>query len=111
LLQATQYLKDHRLLPRGFDKRTAPAEIAVFGDATGDSDFVGGTDRVRYRLSLGETKAASVEAELLYQLFAYRWAQNLSAYEAPEPKRFVGYFNGMAGQSSMVVASVTRALD
>ena len=23
LLQATQYLKDNRLLPRGFDKRTA----------------------------------------------------------------------------------------
>jgi hypothetical protein len=33
LLQATQYLKDNRLLPRGFDKRTAAAEIAVAGGA------------------------------------------------------------------------------
>ena len=34
LLTATQYLKDNRLLPRGFDKATAPPEIGVFGAAT-----------------------------------------------------------------------------
>ena len=32
LLTATQYLKDNRLLPRGFDKATAPPEIGVYGD-------------------------------------------------------------------------------
>ena len=31
LLTATQYLKDNRLLPRGFDKATATAEIGVYG--------------------------------------------------------------------------------
>ena len=41
LLQATQYLKDNRLLPRGFDKQTAAAEIAVVGGAAADPDFIG----------------------------------------------------------------------
>ena len=50
LLQATQYLKDNRLLPRGFDKRTAAAEIGVFGAAAADEDFTGDGDRVRYRI-------------------------------------------------------------
>ena len=35
LLTATQYLKDNRLLPRGFDKATAAAEIGVYGGARG----------------------------------------------------------------------------
>ena len=48
LLTATQYLKDNRLLPRGFDKATAPAEVGVFGGAAGDADFTGDGDRVRY---------------------------------------------------------------
>ena len=49
LLQATRYLKDNRLLPRGFDKRTAAPEIAVVGAAAADEDFTGDGDRVRYR--------------------------------------------------------------
>ena len=32
LLSAVRYLKDNRLLPRGFDKATADPQIAVFGD-------------------------------------------------------------------------------
>jgi len=33
------YLKDNRLLPKGFDKTTAASEIAVHGDALDDPDF------------------------------------------------------------------------
>jgi hypothetical protein len=111
LLQATQYLKDNRLLPRGFDKRTAAREIGVFGGAGEDSDFAGGTDRVRYRIAIDGAKPASIEVELRYQPIAYRWAQNLTTYEAPEPKRFVGYFDAMAGESSAVLARVVRSLN
>jgi hypothetical protein len=108
LLQATQYLKDNRLLPRGFDKHTAPADIAVIGTAARDDDFTGGSDRVRYRVPVTATAPVSVEVELRYQPIAYRWAQNLAAYDAAEPRRFVGYFNGMASESSTVVATATR---
>jgi hypothetical protein len=110
LLQATSYLKDNRLLPRGFDKRTAPAEIAVMGSAAGDDDFTGGSDRVRYRVPVNVTTPMTVEVELRYQPIAYRWAQNLAAYDAAEPKRFVGYFNGMASESSTVVARAKARL-
>jgi hypothetical protein len=110
LLQATRYLKDNRLLPRGFEKRTATADIAVVGAASGDDDFGGGSDRVRYRIPVAATSAVTVEIELRFQPIAYRWAQNLSSYDAVEPKRFVDYFNGMASESSTVVASVTRTI-
>jgi len=37
LLQAVGYIKDNRLLPRGFDKVTAAADIAVHGEAASDA--------------------------------------------------------------------------
>ena len=45
---ASRYLKDNRLLPHGFDKRTAEPDIAVHGAALDDPDFTGAGDRVRY---------------------------------------------------------------
>jgi hypothetical protein len=102
LLQATQYLKDNRLLPRGFNKLTAASEIAVFGGAAADPDFNGEEDHVRYRAAAAG--AASVQVELRYQPIGYRWAQNLAPYQAPEPQRFVRYYNALAAASSVVVA-------
>ena len=101
LLRATTYLKDNRLLPRGFDKTTAHPDIAVHGVAAGDQSFTGGGDVVRYRLPAA---TATIEVELRYQPIAYRWAQNLRAYDAPEPRRFVEYFTSMSSESSTVVA-------
>ena len=37
--RATPFVKDNRLLPRGFDKATAAPDIAVRGDAATDADF------------------------------------------------------------------------
>jgi hypothetical protein len=107
LLQATQYLKDNRLLPRGFDKRTAAAEIAVVGAAT-DPNFTGQGDRVRYRMPM--SGPGTIEVELRYQPIGFRWAQNLAAYDAPEPRRFVGYFNELSEISSVVVARASRTV-
>ena len=39
LLTAVRYLKDNRLVPRGFDKSTADPWIAVVGAAAQDADF------------------------------------------------------------------------
>ena len=102
LLQATQYLKDNRLLPRGFEKATAAPEIAVYGAAAVDPDFTGEGDRVRYRVAAAA--AAVVEVELRYQPISYRWAQNLASYKAAEPKNFLEYYNAVAPASSVVVA-------
>jgi hypothetical protein len=105
LLSGVRYLKDNRLLPRGFDKTTAPQDIAVVGGATGDPDFESSTDRVRYAVALnGATGPFTVEAELRYQPIGFRWAENLRKYDALEPRRFVQYFESMSSSSSEVLA-------
>ena len=105
LLTALRYVKDNRLLPRGFDKRTADKDIAVHGEADSDPDFVGGSDRVRYSVATGDAQGPfTVDVELWYQPIAYRWAMNLAAYDSPEPRRFVGYYNAMAGGSGVRLA-------
>ena len=110
LLTATQYLKDNRLLPRGFDKATAHADIAVHGGARSDADFTGAGDRVRYRVPMaGATGPFTVDVELRYQSIGYRWATNLEKYDAAEPKRFVGYYRANAQSSSELVARVVSA--
>jgi len=111
LLSATQYLKDNRLLPRGFDKTTAAAEIAVHGEATSDADFDTGGDRIAYAVQVPAPADYRVEAELRYQAIGYRWAHNLDAYDAPEPKRFVTYYRSMSSSSSVVVARATAQTD
>ena len=108
LLQATQYLKDNRLLPRGFDKRTAAAEIAVLGGAASDTNFIGEEDRVHYRVTAA--RAESIRVELRYQPIGYRWAQNLAPYKAAEPQRFVRYYDAVAAASSVVVARVSSPI-
>jgi len=105
LLTALNYLKDNRLLPKGFDKRTAGKDIAVAGSALEDADFGGGGDRVRYSVELGEAQGPfRIDAELCYQPVAYRWATNLKRYDAEEPRRFTGYYDAMAPASLVVIA-------
>ncbi|MEO8078049.1 MAG: hypothetical protein ABI818_17105 [Acidobacteriota bacterium] len=110
LLSGSQYLKDNRLLPHGFDKRTAEPDIAVHGAALEDPDFTGGGDRVRYSVPLQSAEGPfEVEAELLYQPIGYRWAQNLKAYNgAAEPKRFTTYYDSMAAASTATLARARR---
>ena len=112
LLTAVRYLKDNRLLPRGFDKRSADKEIAVVGEALEDPSFIGGTHRVRYAISLsGAEGPLRMDAELWYQPIGYRWANNLKPYnKAPEPLRFNTFFDAMAKSSGEILsrASITR---
>jgi hypothetical protein len=110
LLTGVRYLKDNRLLPRGFDKRTAEPDVAVHGSALDDADFVGASDRVRYSVAVGNARGPFlVQAELLYQSIGYRWANNLKAYDkAAEPLRFTGYYDSMADSSATVLARAQK---
>ena len=109
LLTAIGYLKDNRLLPCGFDKHTADKDIAVYGRAADDPNFVGGEDRVRYSVALGEAHGPfSIEAELWYQPIGYRWANNLTSYNsASEPRRFNGYYDSMGPGTAVILARTT----
>jgi hypothetical protein len=110
LLRGTEYIKDNRLLPRGFDKETAVRDIAVRGTAQQDPDFTSESDRVRYLVNTsGRTGPFLVSAALRYQPISYRWAQNLRGYNAEETRRFVKWYEEMASGSSQVLASATMS--
>ena len=105
LLRGVRFLKDNRLLPRGFDKATADADIAVVGAAAADDSFTGGRDRVRYAVNVGSAAGPlQVDAELRFQPIAYRWAQNLTQYDASEATRFVRWYDSLAHVSSVVLS-------
>lgn len=110
LLHGIRYVKDNRLLPRGFDKQTADAPVAVHGEAAADADFVGGGDRVRYVIDVGQAPGPfEVQAELRYQSIGYRWAQN-SRRDTIEGSRFIRFYDSMASASSAVLAKATATV-
>ena len=109
LLNGVRYLKDNRVLPHGFDKRTAEPDIAVHGDAADDPDFTGGSARVRYAVPVQGDGPFTVDVEFLYQPIGFRWAQNLKPYTAAaEPRRFTGYYDAMAHGATATLAHATR---
>ena len=104
LLTAVRFIKDNRLLPKGFDKRTVEQEIAPQGEAVSDDNFGGGGDKIRYSVSLGNAQAPfRVEAELWFQPISYRWANNLKPYSAMEPQRFTRYYDEMSSGSALMM--------
>jgi hypothetical protein len=112
LLTAIGYLKDNRLLPHGFNKRTADKEITTIGEAFDDPNFIADGDRVRYSVPAANARGPlKIDAELWYQPIGYRWANNLKAYNAAaEPRRFNEYYDAMGAATAVVLtrASVTK---
>jgi hypothetical protein len=105
LLAATQYLKDNRILPLGFDKASADEDIAVKGGAREDEDFKAGSDRVRYAVPLaGAGGPFTVKAELWYQPISFRWAHNVEEPRSAESERFRSYYGEAARSSGIVLA-------
>jgi len=107
LLSAVGYLKDNRLLPRGFDKQTATSEIAVHGDALDDPGFTDAGDEVVYLIDLRSASGPyQVSAELWYEPVGFRWANNLKRYDAQEPRQFVEEYDAMAkGAAAQIVSA------
>jgi hypothetical protein len=103
LLRGAVYLKDNRLLPAGFDEATVSDDIAVQGIAVQDPDFVGGGDQLVYQIEIGDAPGPfTVTAELLYQSIGYRWALNLDRFDAPEPQRFISYYENVSNIPTLI---------
>ena len=112
LLTAVTYLKDNRLLPRGFDKPTASKDVAVHGSALDDDDFTGGGDRIRYAVDVdGAAGPFTVEVRLCYQSIGYRWAKNLAGRPDAESVRFSRYYDAMAAESTLLLAASSATVD
>jgi mono/diheme cytochrome c family protein len=111
LLSAVKYVKDNRLLPNGFDKETAPPDVAVHGAALADPDFLASGDRIRYSVPASGEGPLRVEVELLYQTIGFRWAENLRRFDAPEPKRFVALYEQASRSSAVLLARETKVVE
>jgi hypothetical protein len=66
---------------------------------------------VRYLIETGNAAGPlQIDVELRYQPIAFRWAQNLRTYDAPEPRAFVSYFNALAAASSTQLARASATV-
>jgi hypothetical protein len=109
LLTAVRFIKDNRLLPKGFDKRAVEQEIAPQGEAMADANFAGGGDKIRYVVPANGQGPFQVEAELWFQPISYRWANNLRSYNAMEPQRFTRYYDAMSSGSAVMIDRASGA--
>ena len=106
LMSADRWAKDNRLLPSGFYAGAADPRVAVLGEAASDPDFAPGADRIRYAIEVDAGAGPFiVSAELWFQPVGFRWADNLSSYDAFETNRFVRYYREMAAGSAIILTS------
>lgn len=111
LLRGMNYLKDNRLLPKGFGKQNASDDIKVVGDALADRNFIGGSDKITYRIKGLPDDWYEVEAELVYQPIAYSFAQDLFGQSGDEVRDFETMYNASRLKSTRIAAldfTVTR---
>jgi hypothetical protein len=105
LLKGMKFIKDNRLLPKGFEKASADQDIAVIGEASRDPDFMASGDHIRYSVdTAGRQGPFQIDVELVYQPVSFRWADNLRQYQSVETTRFVSYYDSMSSVSSHVLA-------
>jgi hypothetical protein len=84
----------------------------VHGEAVADPDFGAGEDRVHYSIDTAGVRGPfTIEVQLWCQSIAYRWAQNLKAYDAAEPQRFVGYYDQVALESALMLTRTARTVE
>jgi hypothetical protein len=105
LLEAVDYLKDNRLLPRGFDKATAGEDFRTKGLAAEDANFLGGADQVTYQIDVqGYQAPFGVSAELLYQSVSHGFVRDIRRYDTKLVRDFLGYYEE-ADKMPLVIAS------
>jgi hypothetical protein len=106
LLRAAQYVKDNRVLPAGTEKEKLPPEIAVYGEAAGDANFLGGSDLVTYRVEVRDAIGPfTMTAELLYEPLSYQFVMDLLTDNTDLTERFAGYY-GATDRAPLVVAAI-----
>jgi len=94
LLRAFSYAKDNRLLPAGFDKSSASDDIAVYGRAVADENFIDGSDQVAYKIALaGATGKLNITVELLYQTLSYPFVTDPATTDTELVNRFIGMYD------------------
>ena len=112
LLRAASFAKDNRLLPNGFDKSSASPEIAVYGRAASDENFIGGSDQVTYKVdTTGHRGPYTVSARLLFTAVAYPFVKDMEKdWDLPEVNRFMYLYRSADKQPQEIKAVRTTVL-
>ena len=112
LLRGTGYVKDNRLLPRGFDKATAVPDIAVRGAARAGSGLHrrSGPRALRRRtLPAGPVRSRSLPSSATSRSHS-GGRRTCGPTTRMETRRFVTWYDEMASGSSQVLASATASI-
>jgi hypothetical protein len=110
LVRAAGFLKDNRLLPQGANKAQLPSDIAVYGQAAADANFVGGSDLVTYQVNVtGAQGPFTINAELLYDPLTYRFIQDMVSDRTSLTERFNGYYQ-QADKTPLRVAAIAPVI-
>lgn len=88
LLHGARYLKDNRLLPKGWRIDHAEGVATQPYGVNEDSNFIAGSDQLEYRLPFAAGKEYRVEASLLFQTLSPRHAAELFTNDTPEVQQF-----------------------
>jgi len=105
LLRANRFVKDNRLLPKGFDIANSHENTRVYGEALNDANFTGGADRITYQIDTsGSSGPLTVEAELLMQTVSYPYIQDFSSETTPQADSFLGMYNDMDKTPTLVTS-------
>jgi hypothetical protein len=94
------------LIPPGTPKADLPEDIAVYGNAASDSNFISGGDLVTYQIDVSNAEGPfTINAELLYETLSYRFVQDLLKDKTSLTNRFGTYYQ-MADKTPLVVAEI-----
>ena len=108
LLSAETFLKDNRLLPKGFDEHSHPLgqEVGVVGAAAHDADFdaTRGEDQVTYRIRKPASATATLEARLYYQSVPPGAIEDLRGFDTPEVQTFLSLVEEAGGSQPEQIA-------
>ncbi|MCA9659542.1 MAG: hypothetical protein KC486_14440, partial [Myxococcales bacterium] len=108
LLQGTDYLKDNRLLPKGWNPGHPDAPKVAPVGVDGDADFTGGGDVTRYRVNAPAAAGPyTIDVELCYQTLGARFAAELFAIDVSEVRAFERMFKEADRKPVIVGASST----
>ena len=104
--QAASYVKDNRLLPEGYSSHLAPATIRPDSVTRADSDFLGGSEHVHYRLDGLAVTQYVVTAELNYQ--ALSWPALNDLISGSDNDATIGRFKQLNQSANAKIETVAK---
>lgn len=109
LLRGETYLKDNRLLPKGWNPSHPAVSQAGPVGTSSDTNFSGGTDQILYLVTAPPAAGPfTIQAEFLYEPLSVRFANELFQYSTREVAAFKSYYEA-ANRAPEVVASATSS--